>query len=482
MTKRLSLILVIKALLMGLLVLFAGIQLGPDEAQYWTWSRHLDLGYYSKPPMIAWQIFSGCLVFGQTELGVRAVAILLGTVLSFAIYFLAKEAQLSDRASFVAALAFALSPLGVLGTFFAITDTGMLLFWTLGLMELVRSMEGQPLRIERLGLWIALGALFKWPIYLLLPIAIWVYPQWGILRAVGISLLGLLPSLYWNWTHDFATFKHVSTIAQGGPDNPAKGNPLEFLGSQAALVSPLLFALLAMAWWKCGALLRDSQRFLGRLSLLIFAGFFAYAFFRKVQGNWALYLYPAAFVCLAAYWIDVKRRAGWIKASLSLSLVLLAFAFMVPSLTSHLPWRLNPFHHNLGWKELGSWVDRQPKGPFLCADKYQLTSTLSFYNGEQRQAYFLNLLGTRRNQFSYWPGPKEGEDALFFVVENGPHLEEKLARVQSFYPAALKKYFDQVGPPEYIPLVMVNEEAAKAAICYRCEKYKGVRPDEPEKY
>ena len=27
-----------------------------DEAQYWLWSQHLDFGYYSKPPMIAWVI------------------------------------------------------------------------------------------------------------------------------------------------------------------------------------------------------------------------------------------------------------------------------------------------------------------------------------------------------------------------------------------------------------------------------------------
>ena len=27
-----------------------------DEAQYWTWSRALDFGYFSKPPMIAWVI------------------------------------------------------------------------------------------------------------------------------------------------------------------------------------------------------------------------------------------------------------------------------------------------------------------------------------------------------------------------------------------------------------------------------------------
>ena len=25
----------------------------PDEAQYWSWSRHLAFGYFSKPPIIA---------------------------------------------------------------------------------------------------------------------------------------------------------------------------------------------------------------------------------------------------------------------------------------------------------------------------------------------------------------------------------------------------------------------------------------------
>ncbi len=32
------------------------LELYPDEAQYWLWSRTLDWGYVSKPPMIAWLI------------------------------------------------------------------------------------------------------------------------------------------------------------------------------------------------------------------------------------------------------------------------------------------------------------------------------------------------------------------------------------------------------------------------------------------
>jgi len=33
-----------------------------DESQYWLWGQSLDLGYYSKPPLIAW------LIRGVTEL------------------------------------------------------------------------------------------------------------------------------------------------------------------------------------------------------------------------------------------------------------------------------------------------------------------------------------------------------------------------------------------------------------------------------
>ena len=37
-------------------VIATPLEIGPDEAQYWRWSRTLDWGYYSKPPLIAWAI------------------------------------------------------------------------------------------------------------------------------------------------------------------------------------------------------------------------------------------------------------------------------------------------------------------------------------------------------------------------------------------------------------------------------------------
>jgi len=52
--------------------------LSTEEAQYWLWSKNLDLSYYSKPPMVAYMNAVSTSILGDTEIGVRINAILLG--------------------------------------------------------------------------------------------------------------------------------------------------------------------------------------------------------------------------------------------------------------------------------------------------------------------------------------------------------------------------------------------------------------------
>jgi len=52
-----------------LYVLLYPVDLSPEEAQYWDWSRRLDLSYYSKPPMVAYLNALSTAVLGNTELG-----------------------------------------------------------------------------------------------------------------------------------------------------------------------------------------------------------------------------------------------------------------------------------------------------------------------------------------------------------------------------------------------------------------------------
>src|SRR4051812_29940260 len=72
------------------------LDLAPDEAHYWDWSRHLDWSYYSKGPLVAYLIRAGCAVAGLWSrqaaagdmLAVRLPAVLCGSLLLVSMYVL----------------------------------------------------------------------------------------------------------------------------------------------------------------------------------------------------------------------------------------------------------------------------------------------------------------------------------------------------------------------------------------------------------
>src|SRR5579871_6762331 len=74
------------------------LDLAPDEAHYWDWSRpeHLDWSYYSKGPLIAYLIRGGCALAGSWSveqtgnlgLAIRLPALICGTLLLVSLYLL----------------------------------------------------------------------------------------------------------------------------------------------------------------------------------------------------------------------------------------------------------------------------------------------------------------------------------------------------------------------------------------------------------
>ena len=83
---RIALAVVIAATVLRIIALFlTPLQLYPDEAQYWLWSRHLAWGYASKPPLIAWLIRLTTVV-GDSESWVRFSAPFLHAIAALALY------------------------------------------------------------------------------------------------------------------------------------------------------------------------------------------------------------------------------------------------------------------------------------------------------------------------------------------------------------------------------------------------------------
>ena len=63
----------------------SSLDLLPDEAQYWSWSRHLAFGYFTKPPAIAWLIRATTALAGDDEWAVRLSAPLIHALTGIAI-------------------------------------------------------------------------------------------------------------------------------------------------------------------------------------------------------------------------------------------------------------------------------------------------------------------------------------------------------------------------------------------------------------
>ena len=92
-----------------LVLVFAETDLFFDEAQYWSWSRDLAFGCFSKPPLIGWVIRFATEVCGEAEWCVRAPSPILYTV-PFILLFFAARALYGDRVGFWSAVVFATLP------------------------------------------------------------------------------------------------------------------------------------------------------------------------------------------------------------------------------------------------------------------------------------------------------------------------------------------------------------------------------------
>lgn len=487
------------------MILHGDLHLVPDEAQYWLWSQNLDWGYYSKPVGIALQIKMGTLLFGNSELGVRFGSVMISYLSGLALFFLSRSCSLSVKSSFWAAIIMALSPMGMVGSLFATTDWGLMLFWILSCILIVKAIRLQTKpNFWLIGGCILLGALFKWTMYVMwIPIGIYCCYQreWmgkKLFIGIAISLLALIPSIIWNAEHDWVTFKHVWTQSTGGEGSERSwnGNPLSFLGAQFALLSPLYFILFCIGiplLFKKN--IPQPIRFCGLLCTGLIAFYWGLSFFSKMQGNWAIYAYPSGVIFLSWFCLmRLKHGLKWLKGGIIFSLAIVFAIFSLPSLQSktegllQIPYKMNPFRPNLGWNRLPDIlreIDYQPQEQFLLADKYQTSSLLSFYSPEQKRAFFLNIFGRRKNQFSFWPSldaSEVGKSGYFIALEEHLRTDEQFKQIRENYQKKLKPFFNEVQFAGFKELFQAYGKTEKWAMIFYCKVYNGLLPLDVNKY
>lgn len=444
----------------GRLAIAATLGPGHDEAYYYLYTLHPAWSYHDHPPMVALVEGLGLALTGG---GASTLGLRLGFVLTFAAstWLLARITSrwYGRQAGFLAALA--LNATGFFGLAvgtFAVPDGPLLLFWILTLGTLFEAIE----RPERLRGWMAVG--LAWAGALLtkyhavfLPVGAVLYlaaePRArAVLRrpgpylALAIGMLAVLPVVFWNQAHGWASFAFQAKRAAGGH--------LRFDTLAAALGGQVLY-LFPWMWLGLVAVLvatlrrwRHSDRFARFLvcqAVVPLIAFVAVACRREVLPHWSLIGFVALFPLLGRSWArrrdanpkPVARRLTWAVAAPWI----VAAVAVVHERTGILPIppKQDPTRETAVWRSIADELRR--RGLTGNADQ-PLVSSLWFQSGQLAFALggetpVLCYHPHDARGFAWWSEPAEwvGKDAILVALDR-----------RSIEPGYLEKWYRRIEP------------------------------------
>jgi 4-amino-4-deoxy-L-arabinose transferase-like glycosyltransferase len=454
------------------------LDLAPDEAHYWDWSRHLDWSYYSKGPLVAYLIRAGCELAGAWSqrlmasemLAVRLPAVLCGSLLLVSLYVLTTQVFRREALALgVVALALTL-PIISAGSSLMTIDAPYTCCWGWALV-LGHYAIGHRSTWAWLaaGLVVGLGILAKYTMVLWLP-SLGLYlltsrEHRALLLRPGLWLLTLvaavccLPILIWNSNHGWMSFWHVFYLA-GAADGPKWHwqGPLVYVGVQFALLLGFWFVAWASAmiarppWREADA----GVRYLWWMSAPMFGVFLLFS--PKNAGgepNWPVTAYISGLV-LAGGWLAMQLRStvAWYRRLSFFSVaVACGLGLLLSVMVHHSEWfypvltwvagrpspahfmplrRFDPTCRLKGWRTLAAEVDRararlRATGiePVLAASSWALPGELGFYCEGHPTVYSVGpAIGDRHSQYDLWhPNPIDDVEAFagrtFIIVAGG---------------------------------------------------------------
>lgn len=407
------------------------IDLFTEEAQYWLWSQNLAWHYYSKPPLVAVINYVSTGLMGNTELGVRINAILLGVGVSWVTFLFGKYLY-SAKVGFWSAMILQAMPMWWLASTFHMTDSSLTFFWILSIYLAYRGAACGEMKWWILaGLATAFGLMAKVVMILVFPFLLgyllftqtWKLQRKNYLVFIMISSLGFIPALIWNWQHDFKTFKHLAALGGGGGNSAgfelskSLSQFIGYFGGQLAMISVFLLPIFIVATWKVVKSRDWKLVYLVSPAVMSWTGFAVLSFLAPIEANWPVFTYSSLAILMAA-WV-AGQSMTWEKIrnwSVGASIVI-PLLFILPDFT--LIKRISfikkaeksAFRRMSGYEPLAERVavlrdSLSVADSFVFSETYHMASELSFYLPDKPQPYMLNM-GARRNQFDLWPGMEQ---------------------------------------------------------------------------
>jgi 4-amino-4-deoxy-L-arabinose transferase-like glycosyltransferase len=509
----LSSILFIGALTLVRMIYAQSFLLTPDETNYWQWARHPAWGYHDQTPMIAWTIGLFTYFIGHTELAVRLPSILSMAVASIYLVLIARH-WFSDRTAWQTAVLSQSIFIFNAGAVLATADGLQGAAWAAASYHTARAFENHQRRHWAMGgMWFGFGMLSKYSMVLFLP-CVFIFglttplgrKRLASIRPYAGCLLGVamfLPVIFWNAANHWNSFRHVAYLSGANEGFTLHWRYFgEYIGSQAGLITPMVFGLVCAGWVWVARRGRSLDNWI--YLYLFFTSFpvillFAFlSLHTRVYGNWPCNGYLTACVLAAALYSQSAGRPQhpdshpassrlwrWSVGSAYFLTVLVLVHVVRPILP--IPPKMDRTVYEIqGWDLLGQKVAQirkrmpRPENSFIFGLRYQVASELAFYVPGQPFTVSINRWN-RPNVYDYWWQDQDlaGKDAVGVTrdKDSRDRLLEVFGRVDPAEP--FNVYPQTANRTEKRTL-----EPVRTLYIFRCYDFKGglrwnpTRPDD----
>jgi len=379
----------------------ATIELHPDEAYYWLYSRFLDWGYYDHPPMVALFIAAGDAIM-HNELGLRLMTIVASTVSIYVLWLTLKNYH-------VKAKWFILTVSGVLILhiygFITTPDAPLFLFTTLFYFIYQKYIIDDKLKWAILLAVIIAGLLYS-KYHGILVIGFTVLANIKLLKRPSfwliafISVILFLPHILWQINHNYPSINYHLHERSSSRYDPV--TTLLYFPGQLLMAGPLIGWFL---FYK--ALNIKVKDAFVRCLLVNFIGTIIFFLLNTVKGevqsHWTLIAF-APLVMLVL--INISKQSGLPKWFTSLAIInttlilLLRIALIIgPGFITN----SSRFQSFYSYRQWARQIKQQVGNSYVIfISGFQEASKYCYYTNSLK-GFSYDSREYRRTQFDIWP-------------------------------------------------------------------------------
>ena len=466
------------------------LELGNDEVYYYTYAVQPDWNHFDHPPMVGWMIQLSTLNLNWVSTLSMRLGSILAAAISTWIVFRTGALIHNERAGWIAALFYTCSIYtSIIAGLFIMPDSPQLLFFT-GSIYLMIKWVVKPHLFTKLN-WLVLGlliglatlskvhGLYLWVGFggFLLFHQLKTLKQPFLYIAVIITLLALIPILYWNIAYDFITYKfHSKRVLHSGIQVASffqqiageffYQNPLVYI---SCLIPLLRFKKLKAIFQVQSTSNQKSTSLVSLLlwlSLPLIALFWSISLFNPTLPHWTGPGFIALFLLAGVYWSETSKKLIpiLIQCALGFFVVLVigfiglvhVFPIQLGSKSPDNLGEYNPINDVTGWNQFSAEFKTlvqqdtsggmQAKAPIIVS-KWFPAGHILFYTARSTQKQVISIGALEDVHKFAWlnqdqPNLQIGQDAYFIQPSNLP-----------FDPTqSILLYFEKMGKTDTIQI------------------------------